>query len=91
MSNETMKQIIPSSGWVSVRKEEDGRIFKQAIVCWALIHEEENEETHDYIVPMVADLNGVTEPLGPDEIVYNENNEGYISLEDVPTHLQRDL
>jgi hypothetical protein len=91
--NTRIKQIIPGSGWASIRKEKDGRIFKQAIVCWALVYEtnETNSEISDYIVPMVADQQGIVEPLDSfdgvhDEIVYSET-EGYVNSYEIPKHL----
>jgi len=81
-----IRQIIPGSGWVSVRKEDDGRLFRQAIVCWALVEEEEDGEVCTYVVPMEADITGITEPLGPDEIVYKEA-EGYVHPAEIPKHV----
>lgn len=89
----TIVQIIPADGWKSLRREDDGRIFKESIVCWALVYEtnDVNGDTDDYIVPMVADLQGIIEPLksynDKDEIVYNESD-GYIKEYEIPKYLQ---
>ncbi|TBR40482.1 MULTISPECIES: hypothetical protein [Dyella] len=58
MSQETILQIMPATGWVAVYDVE-GEESAEPIVCFALVESTEDGQTSRDVRPMVADGNTI--------------------------------